>query len=449
MVVPGNLLLPPVNTRRMELLKPILLSGGGRTGSTQIMSLLGSDPRVTFDRAFPYENRYLTYFAKFALLLQHPDLLQYCQPQQLFELNYLGFGGYTPGPDYVPEYSPYVYLPRSDAGAWFLEMWRKFSEDVLRVRSDAAFYAEKVPLWLAPMLRQYMEVITIYNLRDPRDIFLSSNAFMNKRNGLGFARTAEQSDYDHARRITQAFLNNFENYYHDHKRQDTLLVRYEDYVSQKPVVLESIKKLTGTDLKPDSDYFNSAHATVRDVRESVERWKREAIAPGIVLLMERILHEELKALGYSLSVLDGNRPAQTISFADERTNVAKLAHSSHGALQPDGDCALVQVRGPDFHMYLPVEPFEAAEVSEVWVSLSGGVGNIASLYWRRRDTRFGESSAIHLSYSPAPHWGMLTFPVHTHPEWQGRITELRLDVFNSHLRPNAGIGRIRSLRLVP
>lgn len=86
----------------------------------------------------------------------------------------------------------------------------------------------------------------------------------------------------------------------------------------------------------------------------------------------------------------------------------------------------MQVRGPDFH--LPVDPFEGAEVSGVWASLSSGVASIALLYWR--DTRFGESSVINLTYSPAPRREMLTFPVHKHPEWRGKITELRLDVFN-------------------
>src|SRR3954471_11560562 len=97
-------------------LTPILLSGGGRTGSTTIMSLLGSDPTVAFDRHFPYENKYLTYFAKFGLLLQRPDLYQFFDDEQLSDFNYLGFGGRMPGPGYVPAYTPYVYLPRTDAG---------------------------------------------------------------------------------------------------------------------------------------------------------------------------------------------------------------------------------------------------------------------------------------------------------------------------------------------
>jgi len=53
-----------------------------------------------------------------------------------------------------------------------------------------------------------------------------------------------------------------------------------------------------------------------------------------------------------------------------------------------------------------------------------------------------------VAHRPRPHWEMLSFPVHTHPEWRGTITGLRLDLFNSHLQPNRGSGRIRWVRLV-
>ena len=52
----------------MSTLTPILVAGYGRSGTTALMALLGSDPRVAFDRRHPYENRYLTYQTKFALL---------------------------------------------------------------------------------------------------------------------------------------------------------------------------------------------------------------------------------------------------------------------------------------------------------------------------------------------------------------------------------------------
>lgn len=433
----------------MEFLKPILLSGGGRTGSTQIMSSLGSDPRVAFDREFPYENRYLTYFAKLDLLLQRPDLLKFFQPQQLFERNYLGFGGYMPGPDYVPDFSPYVYLPRAEAGGWLRALWHKFSSDVRQENPDCTLYAEKAPVWLPPMLRQHMDVFTLYNVRDPRDIFLSTNAFMNKSSARGFAREVGATDRDHIRRVAQAFLNTFDNYYVDRNRQDTLLVRYEDYVCDRPEVLENISRLTGVELKSGNDFFNSSHATTKDIAGSVQRWKREPILPDLLSLLEQLLQEEMTTLGYPLSSAGGSVSGRTISFAHGGAKLSKIDHSSQGRLEAAADYAVVQVAGPDFHIFLPIDPFEAAEVKEVWASLSGGVGNICSLYWRRRDTDFDETCALHVPYTPAPHWGMTSFPVHTHPEWRGTITHLRLDLFNSHLRPNCGTGGLRWVRLVP
>jgi hypothetical protein len=55
---------------------------------------------------------------------------------------------------------------------------------------------------------------------------------------------------------------------------------------------------------------------------------------------------------------------------------------------------------------------------------------------------------MHAAYMPSPHWEMVSFPVHTHPEWRGTIIGLRLDLFNGHFRYNAGTGKIRWVRLV-
>ena len=46
---------------------PIVVSAYGRNGSTALMALLGTDPRVRFDRVYPFEHRHLTYLTKFAL----------------------------------------------------------------------------------------------------------------------------------------------------------------------------------------------------------------------------------------------------------------------------------------------------------------------------------------------------------------------------------------------
>ncbi|HLK32237.1 MAG TPA: sulfotransferase, partial [Terriglobales bacterium] len=398
----------------MEYLKPILLSAGGRSGSTQLMALLGTDSRVAFDRAFPYENRYLTCAAKFALLMQRPDLMQFLQPQQLFELNYLGFGGYLPGADYAPEFSPHVYLPRADSGSWLRHLWRKFTDDIRRHNPGAVFYAEKAPVWLPSFLRPHLDQFTIYNFRDPRDVFLSSNAFMKKRSALGFARVAGDTDRDHARHIAQAFLNSFDNYFADRDRPDTLLVRYEDFVRDPERTREQIARFTSADLKPGNGYFNPGHGTAADAGKSLERWKREPISPEALHLIEGILQKEMASLGYPVS--EPNTTSVTnLSFAPGGLELAKVEHSSQGLLERDTDFAIVQVRGPDFHLFLPTEPFEADQVKEIWASVREGAGTLCSLYWRRRDSRFGESSVLHVPYTPRAYWEMLTFPVASHP----------------------------------
>ena len=51
-------------------LHPILIVRGGRSGSTLLMQLLGTSPRVAFDRVPPFEKRYLAYLVKWSQLLR-------------------------------------------------------------------------------------------------------------------------------------------------------------------------------------------------------------------------------------------------------------------------------------------------------------------------------------------------------------------------------------------
>ena len=432
-----------------QMLTPILLSGGGRTGSTQLMALLGSDTRVAFDRTFPYESRYLTYFAKFASLLQRPDLFQFLSPQQLFNPNYINFGGPPPGCQYVPPFPPDLYLGRGDFGSWLRELWRKFSGDIRQCSFQSTFYAEKAPDWLGPLVRLCMDCFTIYNIRDPRDIFISSNAFMKKINMVGFARSAGDTDRDHARRLGLAFLQTVENYLADRHRPDTLLVRYEDYALDQEKVINRISSMSGLQLKKNTDKSHFAHhATAKDIKSSINRWTREPIPQEVVSYLEGMLRDAMPAVGYELSQPQADSPARRISFAEGCTDCRRLDHSPDGVLEQGTDCAVARVKGPDFYVNLQVEPFPATAIKELWICVRGEIGNVMSLYWRGRHTQFSENSAIHVPYRPAPHWSVLVFPAATHPEWKGEITELRLDLFNSVSKPHSGTGYIRWVQLV-
>jgi len=73
-------------------LTPILVDGYGRSGTTALMTLLGSDPRVVFDRRYPFENRYLTYLAKFALLTDRAGVGRHLDAVQLYDYDDGHFG---------------------------------------------------------------------------------------------------------------------------------------------------------------------------------------------------------------------------------------------------------------------------------------------------------------------------------------------------------------------
>jgi hypothetical protein len=111
--------------------------------------------------------------------------------------------------------------------------------------------------------------------------------------------------------------------------------------------------------------------------------------------------------------------------------VAALPHSVDGVAEPGGANGLrVRLTGEDFWLILPVEPFDAAEVREMWVSLWGQAGHHCSLYWCPPGDHFAEERCGHLRYPAGRHWRVLRFRVGQHPHWQGRIGQLRLDPFN-------------------
>jgi hypothetical protein len=125
-----------------------------------------------------------------------------------------------------------------------------------------------------------------------------------------------------------------------------------------------------------------------------------------------------------------------------------MPSSPDGYLEKAADYAVVKVRGIDFWIILPFEPFDAERVKEVWVSARGDIGEVFSLYWHGPHSHFSEERTITVRYTPSSHWSVLSFPVNTHPQWRGTIRELRLDLFNGNRPPHQGSGQVRWVRLV-
>src|SRR5262249_20194007 len=143
-----------------------------------------------------------------------------------------GWGGFPWVPPGTAQgHSGETGLP--SAGEWFRHLWMVVEEKTRSSHSSAMFYAEKVPAWVSAFIRSYLPVRTYYLFRDPRDMYLSANAFMRQRNYFSFGRGPEDSDLDHARNLAYEFLLYYENFRADRHRAECMPVPYADLIRDR------------------------------------------------------------------------------------------------------------------------------------------------------------------------------------------------------------------------
>ncbi len=143
----------------------------GRTGTTLLMSLLGTSPSIAFDRRYPAEYRIGSYLARMA-----------AQMTEAFdERTHVGVTDFFFGPQ--PSWGPLPFQSDAlDIEAWRPEllraMWASVSDAVLAARPDARWYAEKLAVDEGALRAAGVEVFTIDLVRDPRDVLASRRSFL-------------------------------------------------------------------------------------------------------------------------------------------------------------------------------------------------------------------------------------------------------------------------------
>jgi hypothetical protein len=420
------------------MLTPILVSGYGRSGTTAVMALLATDPRVAVEPAYPLESRYLTYFAKWVLLSERPEAQGRWPADALFDFDDCAFGGWpwTPPARLVPA-----------AGEWLAGLWDVFSRAALGRRPDCRFYAEKVPHWLPALVAPYLPCRVVYLFRQPADVYLSANAFMRARGYHGFGRGPGDTDEDHARNLAHCYLEYFENYRGRRGQDGAPLLRYEDLVLDRDGAAARLGASLGLVLDARAGFEHlAAHRTSASPAASVGRWRREGLAPGVVRVLGGCLGEALAELGYE-PLVPGPAPLPWLDLTGQPGPGAWPQHAAHGAVRPGPDGALaVHAAGDDFWIAPPVAPFDAGRVAELWLCVRASGGDHCSVYWRGPDEGFAEERCIHRRTRPARHWQVLRFDLRGHPRWQGTVAGVRLDLFNG-AGPAAQRGLLRWLRL--
>jgi hypothetical protein len=294
-------------------LVPILVDGSGRDGTTLLMQLLGTSAEIAFDRTYPYEQRYFSYLLHWSQL---PTLPSWDEERwnldSLAHSDILAEAGVV-GPIPWGEHS--LIAGDSEPDVWreiFDSVWSTFSRrarQALRSRLGdeelaIRFYAQKnASSWALPLDR-LPDLRLVCLLRDPRDVWLSSVAFHERR--------AEQGD---------AFLpvgpggsveDVLEEFLDDQKERLRWLakaesergipiVRYESLVADLPGEAKRLGEWLGIHLDAEAVLRRrgqySEHITSASTDQSVARWRRE-MPEELVARFGQEMGDDLAELGY-------------------------------------------------------------------------------------------------------------------------------------------------------
>jgi hypothetical protein len=287
-------------------LHPILVVFGGRSGSTLLMQLLGTSPRIAFDRVAPFENRYLTYLVRWS------QLLRVAPPTD--EWNQTTLAALEEGT------GPMGPIPLGDApllaGEGVPPLWPDALRAVWAVFSGRAgafppqagvaptHYAEKTPPYVRDGLSAAgIDHHALYPVRDPRDIYLSIMGMGSRRGGSFWGFREDDTPEVFARRFSRSWRSRLQLVLGVEETERQTVVRYEEMALDLPGQAARLSRFLGVELDAGPVLERSGefrgHMTSGSATASVARWKRD-LSPEVADVFERNMGDLLAALGYEV-----------------------------------------------------------------------------------------------------------------------------------------------------
>jgi glycosyltransferase involved in cell wall biosynthesis len=297
-----------------EWLTPILVDYFTRDGSTLLMRLLGCSPQIAVEMSFPYERKYFAYLWRWSQLLDREDWpSQQWGPQALGSLTQIRTSALLGPPPWQPR--PLI-RPQGDEQSMgqrcFELAWREFSrraarehrgqlEDGASDTGPVRYYAEKhLNTWKVP-LAQVPPVKVIALLRDPRDSWVSINAFNEARGSGALGRDRAGSREEHLENVIRRQRERLRWIAELEEKGETPIIRYEDLALDLRGTAQRIGDWLGVEIDPNAgvggESFHVEHMTSANAEQSVGRWRSE-MEPEVVERFSRELGSELRALGF-------------------------------------------------------------------------------------------------------------------------------------------------------
>lgn len=287
-------------------LTPILLRGlWGRVGSTLLMQLLATSSAIAFDRVYPFEDRVLSHLLHLAAPLadrqptaagrwwmEDADRLWWMDPAAL---------RFSPQGDPLP--FPSLDVDRAELHRRAVrQLWQAYS-DTARATHGAQlrFYAEKYGMYAEDVTAAGVSVRWLDLVRDPRDVWVSVRAFDTARGFYGFGRREAQSEADFLASYVANVARRLDVMLADDPEHGSLLMRYEDLVTDLPSAAARIAGWLGVTLDPGSVVAGREgfrhHMTSPSPEASLGRWRTDLSQPEASVI-SRGLGDRLTRLGY-------------------------------------------------------------------------------------------------------------------------------------------------------
>ncbi len=296
------------------LMRPIVITTLGRTGSTWATALLGSHPRVVAFRPYTYEPRVATYWADVLAGLAEPRSYAQAISGEVY-----GWDWWT-GRERM---SPFVEMG-SDPGierflgtqnieslaAFCRGRIAAFYEEVSRARNVTPdFFVEKTsPDSGAPtMLRNfYPGTREVFLVRDLRDVAASTLAYNAKRGVTGFGRETVESDEEYIRGPLRRDAHELLEAWRD-RAEDSYLVHYETLVERPHETLAGLfsyleiesddETIAETMHRAHRPLAQKQHQTSDSALESIGRWRTD-LPEHLQRACDEALGEMLVEFGY-------------------------------------------------------------------------------------------------------------------------------------------------------
>jgi hypothetical protein len=308
-----------IGTGFQPKLDPLVLTCEPRSGSTWVTHLLGSHPEIVAFEPFRFEPRIATYWASMLRMLSDPlSWSQELGPHYRGDYWWTGEARTATAADLSFDPGLDAWLARDaveDAARFCQERIDRFYARAAGEQSkpDARCFVERGwdPGWFAgPLVRElYPGARELFLVRDFRDVVCSMFSYSERIGrpafGLRTGGTEEEFVRNNLARRARRLLEAWER-----RREQSVLVRYEDLVLESEPTLGSLLEALGLASDPATvretleragsrrGDRQSFHITASDQSASVGRW-REELSPSLQEASNEAFSDALRAFGYS------------------------------------------------------------------------------------------------------------------------------------------------------